>query len=133
MFCSLIFYFIPGYELSDDEDQYITPSQIQDLKPDDTDRDHPSDVLLPPAPLMALPPPPPPTFDFHSFMRKSGGKLIQELDALLPQGFIIAHSQHAGSGVRLLYLAYFAYSAFHLYHFLFLFRETKRYRLESEQ
>ena len=57
MFCALISYFIPlaGYELSDEGEQDILPSQIQDIEPHDPD--HPHDILHPPAPLMALPPP----------------------------------------------------------------------------
>ena len=115
--CAVNSDFKPGYEMSDDDDEDILPSRIQDHQRHGPD--HPSDILQLPAPVMALPPPPPPTFDFHSFMRRSGGKLaslfrlIQELDALLPQGPIIVHSQRAGGGVRLLYFAYFAYSAFH--------------------
>ena len=75
IFCALISYFMSGYKLSDDEEQDIPPSQTQDLEPHDPD--HPSDILHPPAPLMALPPQPQATFDFHSlsFMRKSDGKL----------------------------------------------------------
>ena len=112
-----------GYKLSDDEEQDIPPSQTQDLEPHDPD--HPSDILHPPAPLMALPPPPPPTFDFHSFMHRSGGKLaslfllIQELDELklLQQvsckGLLLCTT---GGGARLVYFAYFAYFSFHLSH-----------------
>ena len=79
IFCALISCFMSGYDLSDDEEQDIPPSQTQDLEPHDPD--HPSDILHPPAPLMALPPQPQATFDFHSlsFMRKSDGKLASLL------------------------------------------------------
>jgi hypothetical protein len=60
----------PGYKISDNEDQNITPSQPQYHKPDSPH--HPVDY---PAHLMAPPPPSQPTFDFHSFMHRSGVKL----------------------------------------------------------
>ena len=60
----------PGYKISDDEDQNITPSQPQYHKPDSPH--HPADY---PAHLMAPPPPSPPTFNFHSFMHRSGVKI----------------------------------------------------------
>ena len=96
-----------GYELSDDEgDIPPSPSQSPHHVNDDL-------VDLQPPALIQQPPimiAPPPSFDFHDFMRRSGGKTaslfqtIRQVDALLPREPIIVHSQRARGGIRLLYL-----------------------------
>ena len=93
-----------GYELSDDEGDVIPPSQSQEHPHDDPLDIQPPALLLQP-PITTLP-----SFDFHDFMRWSGGKTaslfqtIREVDALLPREPIIVHSQRAGGGIRLLYI-----------------------------
>jgi hypothetical protein len=109
--------FTAGYELSDDEGDIIP------FQPPHHPEDDPVDIQ-PPARLLPPPIATPPDFDFHDFMRRSGGKIaslfqtIQQVDALLPPEPIIVLSQRAGGGIRSLYiviccilsiLAYFEY------------------------
>ena len=94
--------FTAGYKLSDNKGD-ITPFQPPHHPDDD-----PVDIQ-PPALLLQPPITTPPSFDFHDFMRRSGGKTaslfqtIRQVDALLPREPIIVHSQRAGGGNRLLY------------------------------
>ena len=111
--------FIPGYELSDDETEDVQPSQPLD-NPEEAD---PAADLRPMAPLHPHPPVLPlPPFDFDCIIRQSGGnsaslfRVIREVDALLPPGPIIVHSQRAGGGVRYLSFASFAYFAYGMKH-----------------
>ena len=105
--CLLISSIMAGYELSDDEgDIPPSPSQSPHQPNDDlVDLQPPAHIQQPPIMIA-----PPPSFDFHDFMRWSGGKTaslfqtIRQVDALLPREPIIVHSQRAGGGNRLLYL-----------------------------
>ena len=94
-----------GYEISYSEAEDMQSSQTQVLPEVAAD---PAPDLQPIAPF--LPPHPPvlplPPFDFDDLMRRSGGnsaslfRVIRDVDALLPPGPIIVHSQRAGGGVR---------------------------------
>ena len=107
---------MPGYKRSDDEAEDVQLSQpLDNPKEADPAPDlRPMAALQPQPPVLPLPP-----FDFDGLMRRSGGNSaslfqdIRDVDALLPPGLIIVHNQHAGGGVRLLYIAYCAYDRIH--------------------
>ena len=127
--------FMPGYKRSDDEAEDVQLSQpLDNPKEADPAPDlRPMAALQPQPPVLQLPP-----FDFDGIIRRSGGnsaslfRVIREVDALLPPGPIIVHSQRAGGGVRYLYFgvqrtteirsyfAYFTYFADITYLFLSL-------------
>ena len=111
---------MPGYKRSDDEAEDVQLSQpLDNPKEADPAPDlRPMAALQPQPPVLPLPP-----FDFDGIIRRSGGnsaslfRVIREVDALLPPGPIIVHSQRAEGGVRYLYFAYFAYFAYGMKHF----------------
>jgi hypothetical protein len=98
----LIVFWMPGYELSSDEDAPpVQPDNPPEIENDDDDvqpQIGPATLLLQPVQRQ---------FDFAYFMRRSGGNtttlfsVIREADAHLPPGPIVVYSERAGGAVRL--------------------------------
>jgi hypothetical protein len=98
----LIVFWMPGYELSSDEDEPpVQPDNPPEIENDDDDvqpQIGPATLLLQPVQRQ---------FDFAYFMRRSGGNtttlfsVIREADAHLPPGPIVVYSERAGGAVRL--------------------------------